>query len=156
MKRSLSAFILVTAMLPAPLWAQSKYAATPSSTNLAIAKGEAREALAAMEAQGLEAEKNAASSPSPQTLSGRGCECLREAAGRQSWVNSKRSSLTLVKPWRWGKGEQSGAPNRANIYFAGLHPWAIMPRRWEWGRQGIEVTQQIPEKAPGVSARPAS
>ena len=65
MKRSLLFFVILISMLPERVSGQGKYEATPAAMSAAIAKGEAREALAAMEAQGLEAEKNAASSPSP-------------------------------------------------------------------------------------------
>jgi tetratricopeptide (TPR) repeat protein len=149
MRRSLSAFILVMAMLPAPLWGQSKYAATPSSTNLAIAKGEAREALQALEAQGVEAEKNAASSPSPQRYLVEAANAYREAArAAQSLGQFQKVIAHAGKALALGEKAKSPTLQTGAIYLlqqayrsVGNHANAR-----EWLDKGIEVTQQITEE----------
>jgi CHAT domain-containing protein len=67
-------------LLPNPAVGQSKYDATGTSTLEAIGRGEAREALSALEAKGIEAEKNAGASSSPQPYWIEASNAYREAS----------------------------------------------------------------------------
>jgi len=81
MKISLFGFLLaLSSLLASSAAAQPQYEATAPSIIDAIARGEAKEALAAMEAKALEAEKNAASSASPQQYWVEASNAYREAA----------------------------------------------------------------------------
>ncbi|MGH7769732.1 MAG: tetratricopeptide repeat protein, partial [Candidatus Binatia bacterium] len=149
MKRFLSAFILIITILPAPLSGQSKYAATPSSTNLAIARGEAREALVALEAQGVVAERNAASSPSPQSHVIEASNAYREAArAAQSLGQFQKVIAHAGKALALAEKLKSPPLQTSAIYLlhqayrsVGNHA-----KSREWIDKGIEVTQQIPEE----------
>ena len=82
MRRPVLLLISLGAIFLLPRWAagQNKYEPNSVSIIEAIARGEAREALSSLEAQGAEAEKNAASSPSPQRYWEEASNANREAA----------------------------------------------------------------------------
>ena len=80
--------LFVICLLPDLAFAQSKYDATGVSTIEAIARGEVREALSALEAKAAEAEKNAASSPSPQQY------LIEGSKGRRDFLSESEGRLS--------------------------------------------------------------
>jgi CHAT domain-containing protein len=136
-------------MLPGAVWGQSKYNATPASTVEAIARGEAREALSAMEAKGLEAEKNLASSPSPQRYWVEAANAYREAArAAQSLGQFQKAISHGSKALEMAEKTKNPALQAGAIYqlqqsyrSVGNHAKAR-----ELVDEGIEVAKQIPDE----------
>jgi CHAT domain-containing protein/lipopolysaccharide biosynthesis regulator YciM len=149
MKRSLWVFVIVVSIFPNSVWGQSKYEATPASMMEAIARGEAREALAAMEAKGSEAEKNVASSASPQRYRFEAANAYREAArAAQSLGQFQKAISHGSKALEMADKTKNPALQAGAIYqlqqsyrSVGNHAKAR-----ELVDKGLEVTKQIPEE----------
>jgi CHAT domain-containing protein len=149
MKRALAVFIVACAIVPGRVSAQSKYEAIPASTMDAIARGEAREALSAMEAQGLEAEKNAASSPSPQRYQVQAARAYSEAARAALSLGQLQKAIAHgSKALEMAEKTQDPGLQTTAIYqlqqsyrSVGNHAKAR-----EWIDKGIEVTQRITDE----------
>ncbi len=147
MKRSLLFFVILISMLPDRVSGQGKYEATPAATSAAIAKGEAREALAAMEAQGLEAEKNAASNPSPRRNWEEAANAYREAARAaqslgqfQKAISYGGKALVMAEKTK-SPTLQTGAIYQLQQSYRAVGNHA---KARELVDKGIEVTKQIP------------
>lgn len=149
MKRSLLFFVILISMFPERVSGQGKYEATPTATSAAIAKGEAREALAAMEAQGLEAEKNAASSPSPQRNWVEAANAYREAARAAQSLGQFQKAISYGgKALEMAEKAKSPALQTGAIYQLQQSYRAVgnHAKARELVDKGIEVTKQIPEE----------
>jgi CHAT domain-containing protein len=134
-------------MLPGAVWAQSKYPATSNSTIEAIARGEAREALIALEAQGMEAEKNAASSASPQRYAAEAASAYREAArAAQSLGQLQKAIAHGSKALEMAEKAKDAALQAGAIYQLQQSYRAVgnHAKAREWLDKGIEVAKQIP------------
>lgn len=151
MRRSVFLLISLSAifLLPESVLGQSKFEATQASTIEAIARGEAREALSAMEAQALEAEKNAASSSSPQRYWVQGARAYREAARAalnlaqlQKAISHAGRSLEMAEKAKRPALQTGAIYQLQNSYRAvGNHAKAR-----EWLDKGIEIAKQIPDE----------
>ena len=149
MKRSLLFFVIFISMFPERVSGQGKYEATPAATNAAIARGEAREALAAMEAQGLEAERNAASSPSPLRNWVEAANAYREAArAAQSLGQFQKAISHGSKALEMAEKTKNPALQTGAIYQLQQSYRAVgnHAKAREWVDKGIEVAKQIPDE----------
>ena len=149
MKRSLLFFVILISMLPERVSGQGKYEATPAATSAAIAKGEAREALAAMEAQGLEAERNAASSPSPRRNWEEAANAYREAARAAQSLGQFQKAISYGgKALEMAEKTKSPALQTGAIYQLQQSYRAVgnHAKARELVDKGIEVTKQIPQE----------
>lgn len=117
------------------------------STIEAIGKGEVREVLSATEVEALEAEKNAASSRSPQRSWKKASKAYREAskaariAGQlQKAISYGKKALEMGEKARDLRLQVIAISHLAFAYRAvGDHAKAR-----EWIEKGIEITKQIP------------
>lgn len=125
---------------------QSKFDGTAASTIDAIARGEAREALTTLEAKGSEAEKNAASSSSPQPYWMEAANAYREAARAAFSLGQLQKAVShATKALEMGErakslGLQAGAIYQIQQAYRGIGNYA---KAREWISKGMEIAKRI-------------
>jgi CHAT domain-containing protein len=148
MRRPVLLLISLVAIFLFPSWAagQNKYEPNSASIIEAIGRGEAREALAALEAQGAEAEKNAASSSSPQRYWEQASSAYREAARAalilgqlQKAVSHGSKALEMAERAK-NLALQAGAMYQLQQTYRSIGNDA---KAREWVSKGIETAKQI-------------
>jgi tetratricopeptide (TPR) repeat protein len=137
---------LLAALFPGWATGQNNYEPNSVSIIEAIARGEAREALAALEAQGAAAEKNAASNPSPQRYWEETSNAYREAARAalilgqlQKAVSHGSKALEMAEKAK-SFALQAGAMYQLQQTYRAIGNDA---KTREWVARGIETAKQI-------------
>jgi CHAT domain-containing protein len=147
MKKVLLAFLIAMFLLPGWAAGQRKYDPTHSSTIIeALARGEGREVLIDLEAQGSAAEKNAASSPSPRKYWVEASDAYREASRAAHFLGQHQKAIALgTKSLEMAEkakklGLQAGAMYRLQQAYRSIGNYA---KAREWVARGIETARQI-------------
>jgi CHAT domain-containing protein/tetratricopeptide (TPR) repeat protein len=147
MKKVLLAFLIAMFLLPGWAAGQRKYDPTHSSTIIeALARGEGREVLIDLEAQGSAAEKNAASSPSPRKYWVEASDAYREASRAAHFLGQHQKAISLgTKSLEMAEkakklGLQAGAMYRLQQAYRSIGNYA---KAREWVARGIETARQI-------------
>jgi CHAT domain-containing protein/chaperonin cofactor prefoldin len=150
MMKLLLLVFLITIPITASAAEESPYEANGVSIREAISRGEAREALDALETKASAAEKNAASSPAPEPYLTEASSAYREAA--RAALSSGQFSKAIAhatKALEIGEKLKSPYLQAAAIYhlqqaYQGVRDSA---KRKEWIERGSEVAKQIPNEA---------
>jgi len=147
MRRILLAALLAISLLPSSVAGQGKYDPTHASTIIeAIDRGEAREVLIDLEAQGSQAEKTAASSPSPQPYWVEASAAYREASRAALTLGQLQKAISLGTKALEMAEKAKNPTLQAGAMLRLEHAYRVIgndAKAREWVARGIETAKQI-------------